>query len=330
MTVTFADVVDRALEVTIVPSFTRVGSAVRSRLDHWAPVNRYDLAGRVVVITGATSGLGLAAARAFVADGATVEIVARDAVKVSAICEQLRSGGAKGSADFVVADTGDLDAVRAAAGELRRRHDAVHVLVHNAGALDKTYRRSPQGIEQTVASQVVGPFLLTGLLVASLRETPGARVLWVSSGGMYSQRLSVATLEMGSGDYDGTTAYARAKRAQVTVAAMWAERLRDERIVVHSMHPGWADTPGVRQSLPMFRRVMGPLLRTPEQGADTVVWLAADDGVPLEITGQFWLDRRVRGLHRTSSTRRSDTAEERRRLWDWCVARSGWEDGASS
>jgi NAD(P)-dependent dehydrogenase (short-subunit alcohol dehydrogenase family) len=319
----FADLVDRTMEWTVVPSFTRIGYDVRSRLDHWTPVGRYSLGGRVVVITGATSGLGLATARALVADGATVEVVARDSAKAASVCEQLRREGA-GEVGFVVADTGDLDQIRAAADALASRHGKIDVLIHNAGALDKDYATTAQGIERTVASQVVGPFLLTGLLLPLLRSSSRSRVLWVSSGGMYSQPLSVAALEMTSGDYDGTVAYARAKRAQLTLAEMWAEYVRSDGIVVHAMHPGWADTPGVRRSLPTFRRVTGPLLRSPAQGADTLVWLAADDGTPLDTTGKFWLDRRVRAVHRTSSTRRSDTAEERRRLWDWCVERSGF------
>jgi NAD(P)-dependent dehydrogenase (short-subunit alcohol dehydrogenase family) len=164
------------------------------------------------------------------------------------------------------------------------------------------------------------------LLLPALQAAPRARVLWVASGGMYSQPLSVAELEMPRDSYDGTKAYARAKRAQVTLAEMWAESLRSDRIAVHSMHPGWADTPGVRRSLPTFRRVTGPLLRSPEQGADTLVWLAADDGVPLDTTGRFWLDRRPRPIHRLASTRRSDTPDERRRFWAWCAQHCGVDD----
>jgi NAD(P)-dependent dehydrogenase (short-subunit alcohol dehydrogenase family) len=140
---------------------------------------------------------------------------------------------------------------------------------------------------------------------------------------MYSEPLAVDRLEMGADNYNGTTAYARAKRAQVTLAEMWARRLAGEGIMVHSMHPGWADTPGVARSLPMFRRVVGPLLRTPAEGADTLVWLAVDDGAPMQQTGCFWLDRRTRPLHRLSSTQRSDTPQERQRLWDWAMQRSG-------
>lgn len=323
----FADGVDSVLEWSLVGSFTRVGSALRRRVERWAPFEEQSLAGRVVVISGATSGLGLEAARAFVMLGATVEILARDRAKAEATCAQLRQLAGATGVGFVVADTGDLEALRRAAGELTQRHRAIHVLIHNAGALDDVRRVSPQGIELTVASQVIGPFLLTELLLPALRAaaTAGApaRVLWVSSGGMYSEPLSVAHLEMSASDYDGTTAYARAKRAQVTLAQLWAERLSSEPIVVHSLHPGWADTPGVSRSLPRFRRVVGPLLRTAADGADTLIWLAGDDGAPVASSGLFWHDRRPRSLHRLASTRRSDTPQERARLWDWAVQKSG-------
>ncbi len=200
---------------------------------------------------------------------------------------------------------------------------AIHALIHNAGALDKEYAVSPQGIERTAAGQVVGPFLMTGLLPL-LRSRPGSRVLGVSWGGMYTQPLSVTALASGPDGSRGAVAYTRAKRAQVTLARMWAEQLRPDRITVHAMHPGWADTPGVSRSLPTLRRVIGPLLRNREQGVDTLVWLAADDGAPVDTTGLIWLDRRPRPIHRLSSTRRFDTAEERDRLWDWCIQRSGF------
>lgn len=319
-----ADAVDLALEASIVGSFTRVGLQVRRRLERWAPFPRVD--GRVVVITGGTSGLGLEAARTLASLGATVEIVARNEAKAIATCAQLRRDSGSDRVDYVIADTGDLSAVRAAARTLLSRHAAVDVLIHNAGALDDVRGETVDGIEQTIAAHVLGPFLLTTLLLPSLRAATSARVLWVTSGGMYSEPLRVDTLEMDAARYDGVKAYARSKRAQVTLAQLWAERLKAERIAVESMHPGWADTPGVARSLPTFRRVVGKLLRSPAEGADTLVWLAVRDRGADDPVGALWLDRRPRTLHRTARTRASDTAEERAKLWAWAVARSGAVD----
>jgi len=320
-------VVDALLEVPVVPSFTRVGFDVRSRLERWAPLSRYDLAGRVVLVTGATSGLGLAASEVLARCGATVILLGRDAGKTERVRAALAERTGSERLHALVADMGDMDAVRAAAASVLASHDALHVLIHNAGALSPTRATAPDGTEATVASQVVGPFLLTGLLLERLRESAPARVLTMSSGGMYAAGLTVEGLEMTEAEYRGAEQYARAKRAQVTLNELWAERCSGTGVVFHAVHPGWADTPGVEASLPTFRRVVGPFLRTPAQGADTLAWLAADDGAPLDSSGRFWLDRHPRPIHRLPTTRRSDTPERRARLWDWCVERSGLDPG---
>jgi dehydrogenase/reductase SDR family protein 12 len=309
-----ADLADAALEATLVGSFTRVGPWVRRRLGHWSEAG--DLRGRVVVVTGATSGIGLQTARTLAQLGAAVEIVARDAVRAEASSVQIRGEVPGADVGWVQADVGDLDAVRRAAAELRSRRSKLDALVHNAGALDAAYGVSPQGIERTVATHVVGPHLLTRELLPLLRASGSGRVVFVSSGGQYSEALDVGALCMGPEVYDGVVAYARAKRAQVTLAELWAERLAGTGVVVHAMHPGWVDTPGVERSLPRFRWWLGRLLRDPAEGADTVVWLVADDEA-LQSTGGFWLDRRRRDTHRLGRTRRADTPEERGRLWAW-------------
>ena len=115
--------------------------------------------------------------------------------------------------------------------------------------------------------------------------------------------------------------YARTKRAQVILTELWAERLAGTGVVVHAMHPGWPDTPGVASSLPRFHRLTGPLLRSPEQGADTIVWLGAAVE-PGGSSGGFWHDRRQRPTHRVPWTR--ETPEDRERLWHECERLTSW------
>lgn len=314
------DLVDGALEALIAPSFTKVGFEVRRRLDDWTPLDAYDLTGRAYVVTGGTSGLGLAAAGALARAGAEVLLVGRNRAKTERVVAEVRSSTGSDAVHAVVADMGDLDEVRAAAVEIRSGRGRLHGLLHNAGALDHERRTAPSGIEATIASQVVGPFLLTTLLLDLLRAAEPGRVITMSSGGMYGAALTVDHLQLDEDHYDGTKQYALAKRAQVTLNERWADLVDPGEVVFHSVHPGWADTPGVAASLPTFRKVVGPLLRDPISGADTIVWLAADDGEPLTTSGRFWLDRRPRTIHRLPSTRRSDTPSRREDLWRWVAA----------
>jgi hypothetical protein len=137
---------------------------------------------------------------------------------------------------------------------------------------------------------------------------------------MYSERIRPDDLQFEKGSYTGTASYARTKRGQVILNELWAERFADTGVVVHTMHPGWARTSGVATSLPTFNRVMQPFLRTPEQGADTIVWLASS-AEALESSGRFWFDRQVAPTHIMESTKESDA--ERQQLWDRLVHLTG-------
>lgn len=313
------NVVDRILEGSVVGSFSRLGYAVRSRSETWTDVDSIDLRGRTIAVTGPTSGLGLAATIRLRRLGAEVILIARDAAKTTRIAEELGRVDAPGKIHSVIADMGDLDAVRAAAASLREL-GPIDVLVHNAGALLKERAITPQGLEATIASHVLGPFLLTSLI----HDMVSSRVITVASGGMYAAVLpdfsAGQTLEMPISSYDGTRQYAIAKRAQVTLNEMWAERLTSPEFF--AMHPGWADTPGVQESLPLFRTVAKPLLRSVDQGADSIVWLAAalDLGVS---SGSFVGDRQRRAIHRLPTTRRADTPANRALLWSWCREQTG-------
>jgi dehydrogenase/reductase SDR family member 12 len=320
---TFAAMVDAVLEAPVGPSFTKIGYAARKRLEHWRPLDDYDLAGRTIVVTGATSGLGKHAAGRLAALGAHVVVVGRNPDKTARVADGLRASSAAGTVTTAIADLGQLDSVRALAGTLLTDHPRIDTLVHNAGALSAQRRANGEGVEVTVASQVLGPFLLTSLLLPALGSgNTAGRVITMSSGGMYATGLTVRHLRMTEREYKGSEQYARAKRAQVTLNEMWAQRVPASQVVFHAMHPGWADTPGVEEALPTFRKITGPLLRSVEQGADTMAWLAADDAA-LVTSGDFWHDRRRRSIHKLPTTRKADTPDRRADLWSWCVERTG-------
>lgn len=312
--------VDHALELSVIGSFTRVGPAVRSRLFGWEAFSAGQMDGKVAVVTGATSGLGLASATQLALMGGRVVLLVRDEKRGQRVCADIVASTGNPDVSVIVADMGNLEAVRRAArrlGSLPR----IDVLIHNAGTLSATRKVSAQGIEQTVAAQLIGPFLLTNLLAGQLTAR-SSRVIWVTSGGMYTEPLSVDSLEMSEPGYNGVTAYARAKRAQVSLVETWAPRLLRAGVTMVAMHPGWADTPGLRDALPTFRRLVAPLLRSPEEGADTIVWLASAPFASIPA-GSFWLDRGQRSPHRSPRTRRSDSSAERGRLWSFCLDRSG-------
>lgn len=322
---TVADLVDGALELTVVPSFTRIGPAVRSRVDHWEDPLPGCLRESTVVITGTTSGIGAAAAERLLGLGATLVTVGRSQDRLDRSRSDLLRRHPTGEVIPVVADLGELDQVDRAAADIRARADGIHALIHNAGALLAQRTLTTQGHESTVASQVLGPFLLTARLSTRLAQANG-RVITMASGGMYTATLDPDRLEMEPGEYRGAEQYARAKRAQVTLNELWAERVQPTDIVFHAAHPGWARTPGLDEALPHFARVLGPLLRDADAGADILCWLATSREAG-ETSGLFWLDRRPRPVHRLRRTRASDTPERRRALWEWCVEQTGVDPG---
>ena len=305
-------ILDDALDTLVVPGFSRIGYLARA--GQFDPLGHNALVGKTIVITGPTSGLGAEVARLLAPTGARLILVGRNPQKLADVIAEIGPKCAAGKPEAVVAEMGDLSAVRQACADIQKLTSHIDVLVHNAGALLNSREVSADGIEQTIASHVVGPYLMTSLL---LPELQGGRVVTVSSGGMYTKGIpdlrQGASLEMSADKYNGTQQYAIAKRVQVTLNEMWAERVPETQFV--AMHPGWADTPGVQESIPGFRRVTAPILRSAREGADTIAWLAAVDALP-GASGTFWCDRETWPIHKSSGTKKNDTPEIRRLLWE--------------
>jgi dehydrogenase/reductase SDR family member 12 len=306
---------DALLEASVVGGFSRIGISVRSRLlPEFGDGSPPAATGRVAVVTGATSGIGLATASELARRGWSVYFLARSRDRAERALARIGPARGGGVAGYGLADLEDQDSVRAFARGFRRAHDRLDVLVHAAGAIHPRFGVNHAGIELTVAGQLVTPFLLTKLMLPALLAGSPSRVITVSSGGMYAQRLDPAILEMAPAGYRGAVAYARVKRAQVVLSREWARRTDPADVAFHAMHPGWADTPGIAAALPRFRWAARPILRTPEQGADTIVWLAT--AAPERLgSGCFWHDRRPRSEYRLPWTREDDPAAARL-LWE--------------
>jgi dehydrogenase/reductase SDR family member 12 len=307
---------DRALDLAVIPGYSRIGFSVR-RLSSGDDIGAATLKNRIVLVTGASSGIGEAACAGFAAAGARVHMLVRDRRRGENARRRIATAvpGAAGELKLDVCDLSDLRSVRRFAESFQARQERLDVLVNNAGVLAEERSYTRDDLELTFATNVVGPFLLTSLLLPSLLAAAPSRVITVSSGGMYTVRLHPDDLQLASESFDGSRFYAHTKRAQVALNRSWAERLPAERIAFHSMHPGWVDTPGLRSSLPRFRRLMAPLLRDSYQGADTIVWLGTHPNLE-PATGGFWHDRAPRPEHRLPWTR--ETEGERERLWREC------------
>ncbi len=307
--------IDTALDRSVVGGYTVIGPSIRRRLRTWpADPTASSMAGKVAVVTGATSGLGAATAEQLAALGAEVVMVVRDVGKGARVRREIGERLPLAKLDVRRCDVGDLDDVRRFVADLDRDH--VDVVVHNAGAMPPKRTESPQGHELTMSLHLLGPLLMTELLKERLR---GGRVVLVTSGGMYTQRLRDDDPEFLTGDYSGTAAYARSKRAQVELLPILQRRWAEQGIEVYSTHPGWADTPGVVDSLPLFHKLTGPLLRDAESGADTTVWLSATQPAP--PGGGLWHDRRARPTQILKKTRTGD--RERDRMWAWVQEQVG-------
>lgn len=246
--------------------------------------------GKICIVTGANSGIGFATAEGLASRGATVYMVCRSKERGEAALSKIQSTTGNQNVYLEVCDLSLVSDIQSFASRFSSKGAPLHVLVNNAGSIEHNRVTTSEGLELNFAVNVVGTYAITELMKPLLEKAaPDARVITVSSGGMYSTPLT-KDLQYSEKNFDGTVQYARNKRVQVALTEKWAEMYSNKGIGFYSMHPGWAETPGVAKSLPGFSKLLSGKLRTSEEGADTVVWLALQPKEKL-VSGGFYFDR---------------------------------------
>jgi len=272
-----------------------------------------DLQGRVCVLTGATQGIGRAAAEALLPTGVELVLVSRDQTRLQTLASDLRLRAPEAKVGVVAGDLSRMLEVRRVAAEIRARHRQVDLLLNNAGAVFARREVTVEGLEKTFALNHLAYFLLTQELLPVLQEAPAARVVNVASDAHRPSRLDFDDLQFQRTPYRAFGAYGRTKLMNILFTREQARRLEGTAITVNAMHPGFVRS-GFGQNNPGFFGgiiAIGQIFaRTPERGARTLVWLATSPEVA-GLSGKYFVDE-----HEAvpSAAARDDASA--RRLWE--------------
>jgi NAD(P)-dependent dehydrogenase (short-subunit alcohol dehydrogenase family) len=270
------------------------------------------MTGKTVLITGATAGIGRATAAQLARQGAYLTIVGRDPGKTARTAAEIRTQTGNIHVDHLIADLSALAEVRRLAAEFTESHPKLDVLINNAGGIWATRRTTVDGLEHTFAVNYLASFLLTSLLLDSLKAAAPSRIVNVTSGNYVMGRIDFDDLQS-ERKYSGLRAYNQSKLASVLFTYELARRLDSTGVTVNALHPGAVRTDFyVRDDLPLTVRIVAlarPVMATPDQGARTSVYLASSPDVG-PATGRYFVRSKPKNTSKLSRSR-----ELAARLW---------------
>ncbi len=239
---------------------------------------------KVILVTGSTDGIGMETAYRLARQGARVIVHGRNPARGRAVRDEIRRATDNHAVDLLIADLASQAQVRELAQEVQVRYERLDVLVNNAGVYEKRRRLTEDGIEMTLAVNHLAPFLLTHLLLDLVRASAPARIVNVSSRTHESVREVDFDNLQGERSYDGYHAYALSKLGNILLTYDLADRLDASEVTANTLHPGAVNTK-------LLRAGFGSYGSTPEQGAETPVYLASSPEVE-HVTGKYFIDKR--------------------------------------
>ena len=250
--------------------------------------------GKICLVTGGTNGIGKATAQALAQMGATVVIVGRDVLKTSQVAEEIRAASGSNTVDSLLADLSSLQEVRWLADKFKRKYSHLHVLINNAGGFFMRRQLRGNGIEMTFALNHLAGFLLTNLLLDTIKASAPARIINVSSNAHTSGKIEFDNLQ-GEREF-GPRAYDNSKLANILFTVELARRLEGTGVTVNALHPGFVATGFAKnngKAIAALVSLITPLVaRSPAKGAETSIYLASSPGVE-GVTGKYFFDSRV-------------------------------------
>jgi NAD(P)-dependent dehydrogenase (short-subunit alcohol dehydrogenase family) len=268
------------------------------------------IAGRTVLITGATSGIGRATALGLARMGAHLAITGRDRVRTEDAAREIRAGG--GRVDLFIADLSSQTELRELAEQVLQSLSRIHVLINNVGGYFDTRHTTADGLERTFVLNHLAPFLLTNLLLEKLKQSASARVVTVSSNAHATGRIDFRDLQ-GEGSYSGARAYSQSKLANVLFSYELARRLKGTSVTANALQPGMVSTSFGAEDPATVQRIFIPFLRpfmkSPAQGAAASIHLASAPELE-QVTGRYFANR-----HAKKSSERSYDQAAAARLW---------------
>ena len=244
---------------------------------------------KIILVTGATNGIGLVTARELAKMGAQIVIVSRNPEKCAQITEEIKRETGNSRIEYIAADLSTHAGTQKVAHEFKKRHMRLDVLVNNAGAFFTSRQLSADGIEMTWALNHLSYFILTVLLLDTIKSSGAARIVNVSSDSHQNGKINFDDLQMSKG-YTPLGAYSQSKLANVLFTYELARKLEGTKVTTNALHPGLVKTGFNRNNGMLMKFVMGlltPFSRNPTEGAQTSIYLASSPEVE-GVTGKYF------------------------------------------